>query len=57
MSAYYFSNRKYAKLLLLGIEVTWVFLGVTFRQTLKHSLVGVPRKMVLLKLEIIKRDE
>ena len=57
MSAYYFSNRKYAKLLLLGIEVTWVFLGVTFRQTLKHSLVGVPRKMVLLKFEIIKRDE
>ena len=33
------------------------FLGVTYRHKLKHSLLGVPRKIVLLKFENIKRDE
>ena len=28
-----------------------VFLDVTYRHKLKHSLLGVPRKMVLLKFE------
>ena len=32
------------------------FLGVKFRHMLNNSLVGVPRKIVLLKLENIKRD-
>ena len=31
--------------------------GATFRHKLKHSLVGVPRKIVLLKFENIKRDK
>ena len=33
------------------------FLGVAYRPKLKHSLIGVPRKMVLLKFENIKKDE
>ena len=32
------------------------FLGVTYRHKLKHSLLGVPRKMVLLKFENVNRD-
>ena len=34
-----------------------VFLGVTYRHKEKHSLLGFPRKVVLLKFENIKRDE
>ena len=34
-----------------------VFLGVTYKHKLKHSLLGVPRKMMLLKFENIKRDK
>ena len=30
---------------------------IIYRLKLKHSLLGVPRKMVLLKFENIKRDE
>ena len=33
------------------------FLGVTHRHKLKHSLSGVPRKMVLVKFENIKRND
>ena len=32
-------------------------LGVIYRHKLKHSLAAVPRKMVLLKFENIKKDE
>ena len=32
-------------------------MGVTYRHKLQLSLLGVPRKMVLLKFENIKRDE
>ena len=40
-------------------ELIWHFMysyfkivfGVTYRQKLKHSLLGAPRKMVLLKFE------
>ena len=33
------------------------FLGETVRHKLKHLLVGVPRKMVLLKFESIEKHE
>ena len=78
MSAYGFSNREDAKLLLLSTEeknnlqrddmtfyalinyfrkLLEFFWSVTFRHKLKHTLVGVPNKMVLLKFESILRDE
>ena len=41
----------------LDIYHTWVILGAAYRHKLKHSLLGVPRKIVLLKFENIKRDE
>ena len=33
------------------------FVGVTYRHKLKHSLLGVPRKMALLKFENVNKDE
>ena len=36
---------------------TYVFLDVKCRHMLKHSLLGVPRKMLLLKFENLKSDE
>ena len=47
----------YNELIWHFMTFTWVFLGVTYRHKLNHSLLGFPRKMVLLKFENIKRDE
>ena len=54
-SCWYLASKKK----LIYNELIWhflysyliVFLGVTYRHKLKHSLLGVPRKMVLLKFE------
>ena len=47
----------YNKLIWYFMYLYLSFLGVAYRHKLKHSLLDVPRKIVLLKFENMKRDE